>query len=54
MSDLIAERPDGERFSVKSIYSFGSPKNVTAGLGGDIDLLIHDSADPERRQDLEK
>ncbi|MFH0944155.1 MAG: nucleotidyltransferase domain-containing protein [Planctomycetota bacterium] len=46
----MAGHLDASLFGVKAFYVFGSTKNATAGPGSDIDLLVHDGADPEQRR----
>lgn len=52
MAERIAADVDPEEFGVVAMYVFGSTKNATAGPGSDLDLLIHVTADPERRRRL--
>lgn len=52
MAKRIASELDADHFGVKGLYLFGSTKNATAGAGSDIDLLIHDGGDLEKRQAL--
>ena len=50
MAERMAGHLDASLFGVKAFYVFGSTKNATAGPGSDIDLLVHDGADPEQRR----
>jgi pyruvate,water dikinase len=52
MAERIAADMDPEKFGVVAMYVFGSTKNATAGPGSDLDLLIHVTADAEKRSRL--
>lgn len=52
IAEHIASQLDPERFGVVAFYVFGSTENATAGLGSDIDLLVHVRGDPRQRNDL--
>ena len=52
MAEHIASRLDPKRFGIKALYVFGSTKNANAGLGSDIDLLIHFAGDEKMRKEL--
>jgi hypothetical protein len=52
MAEHIASQLDPERFGVVGFYVFGSTKNATAGLGSDIDILIHFRGTERQREDL--
>ncbi len=41
MANQIAEEMDFDQFGVKGVYLFGSTDEETAGIGSDIDLLVH-------------
>ena len=49
MAEKIAADLDFEKFGVQAFYLFGSTKNCTAGMGSDIDILIHFIGDPAQR-----
>jgi predicted nucleotidyltransferase len=49
MAEKIAEDLDFEKFGVQAFYLFGSTKNCTAGMGSDIDILIHFIGDQAQR-----
>jgi hypothetical protein len=52
MAEHIASELDPERSGVVGFYVFGSTKNATAGLGSDIDILIHFRGTDRQREDL--
>jgi hypothetical protein len=52
MAEYIASQLDPERFGVVGFYVFGSTKNATAGLGSDIDILIHSRGTEKQREEL--
>jgi predicted nucleotidyltransferase len=52
VAEHIASQLDPERFGVVAFYVFGSTENATAGLGSDIDLLVHFRGDARQRNDL--
>jgi len=52
MAEYIASQLDPDRFGVVGFYVFGSTKNATAGLGSDIDILIHFRGTDQQREDL--
>jgi pyruvate,water dikinase len=52
MAEFIASQCDAGRFGVVGFYVFGSTKNATAGLGSDIDILIHFRGTEMQRRDL--
>jgi len=52
MAEQVAAHLDGERFGVKAVYLFGSTKNATAGMGSDIDLLVHFQGSAAQKQEL--
>lgn len=54
MAEHIASQLDPERFGVAGLYVFGSTKNATAGLGSDIDIIVHFRGDERRRCELER
>jgi predicted nucleotidyltransferase len=43
---------DFEMYQIENIYLAGSVKNMTAGSGSDIDLIIHDRGNPEFREKI--
>lgn len=43
---------DFEQFQIKKIFLAGSVKNMSAGLGSDIDLIIHDNGNPQCREKI--
>jgi len=49
MAERIAADLDFEKFGVQAFYLFGSTKNCTAGMGSDIDILIHFTGDETQR-----
>jgi pyruvate,water dikinase len=52
MAEYIASQLEPDRFGVVGFYVFGSTKNATAGLGSDIDILIHIRGTEKQREDL--
>lgn len=52
LAEGIAARLDADTFGIKHLYVIGSVKNATAGPASDIDFLIHDGGDSERRTRL--
>jgi pyruvate,water dikinase len=52
MAEHIASQLDPERFGVAAFYVFGSTKNATAGLGSDIDLIVHFRGTERQRGEL--
>jgi len=52
MAEHVASQLDPDRFGVVGFYVFGSTKNATAGLGSDIDILIHFRGTEKQREDL--
>lgn len=52
MADQIAKSLDFEAYNVKGIYLFGSTDEETAGIGSDIDLLIHFAGNSEQKRAL--
>ena len=52
MARLLASQVDPARFGVEAFYVFGSTKNASAGMGSDIDILIHFRGSDEQREDL--
>jgi pyruvate,water dikinase len=52
MAEHIASELDPEKFGVVGFYIFGSTKNATAGLGSDIDILVHFKGTDQQREDL--
>jgi hypothetical protein len=52
MAERIASQLDPERFGVAGFYVFGSTKNATAGLGSDIDIIVHHRGTEEQREEL--
>ena len=52
MAQRIAALLDSARFGVRALYLLGSTKNATAGPASDIDLLVHDEGDSDRRRAL--
>jgi pyruvate,water dikinase len=52
MAEHIASQLDPERFGVAAFYVFGSTKNATAGLGSDIDLIVHFRGAERQRGEL--
>ncbi|MDD4857109.1 MAG: PEP/pyruvate-binding domain-containing protein [Candidatus Krumholzibacteria bacterium] len=52
MAEHIASQLDPERFGVAGFYVFGSTKNATAGLGSDIDIIVHFRGTEPQRQEL--
>ena len=53
MAERIASQLDPERFGVAGFYVFGSTKNATAGLGSDIDIIVHFRGTEQQREELE-
>lgn len=53
MAEQIAANLDAETYGVKGVYLFGSTNTGTAGMGSDIDLLIHFDGSDEQRRGLE-
>ncbi len=53
MAERLAQQLDMDALGVKGIYLFGSTNACTAGLGSDIDLLIHIDGDEQQRQELD-
>jgi hypothetical protein len=52
MAERIAAHLDPEHYGVNGFYVFGSTKNATAGLGSDIDILIHFKGTPAQLEQL--
>ncbi len=52
MAEYIASQLDPDLFGVVGFYVFGSTKNATAGLGSDIDILIHFRGTEKQRSEL--
>ena len=52
MAEKIAAEIDAKKYGIKGMYVFGSTKERTAGQGSDIDLLIHDGGEPEKRAEV--
>jgi pyruvate,water dikinase len=52
MAEYIASQLDPDMSGVVGFYVFGSTKNATAGLGSDIDILIHFRGTERQRDDL--
>jgi hypothetical protein len=52
MARLVASQVDPARFGVEGFYVFGSTKNASAGMGSDIDILIHFRGSDEQRGEL--
>ncbi len=52
MAERIASQLDPERFGVAGFYVFGSTKNATAGLGSDIDIIVHFRGTERQREEL--
>lgn len=52
MAEQIAEEMDFSLFGVKGLYLFGSTDEETAGMGSDIDLLVHFGGDEAQRSAL--
>ena len=52
MAEHITRKMNFELYGVKAVYLFGSTKNGTAGMGSDIDLLIHFRGDEKQKQTL--
>ncbi len=52
MAESIALKLDGDRFSVKGIYLYGTVFNETAGPNSDIDLLIQFDGDDKQKDEL--
>ena len=52
MITLVASQMDPARFGVEGFYVFGSTKNASAGMGSDIDILIHFRGSDEQRDEL--
>ncbi|MBN1884765.1 MAG: nucleotidyltransferase domain-containing protein [Candidatus Krumholzibacteriota bacterium] len=52
MAEHIAAQLDPERFGVAGFYVFGSTKNATAGMGSDIDIIVHFRGTKKQRADL--
>ena len=52
MAEHIASQLDPERFGVAGFYVFGSTKNATAGMGSDIDIIVHFRGTRKQRADL--
>lgn len=50
----MAEALDMDAYGVKAVYMFGSVASGTAGMGSDIDLLLHLDDDSGRRRELEE
>jgi predicted nucleotidyltransferase len=53
MAQHIAAQLDPKKFGVAGFYIFGSTKNATAGLGSDIDILVHFRGTPTQLEQLE-
>ena len=53
MAEQISLKMDRQAFGVKGVYLFGSTNTGTAGMGSDIDLLIHMEDDAALRRGLE-
>lgn len=51
-AEFIASRLDPDRFGVEGFYIFGSTKNATAGLGSDIDILVHFRGNEDQKEQL--
>lgn len=51
-AQLLADRLDFKRFSVKAVYVIGSTKNAEAGPASDIDLIMHFNGDVQQRREL--
>ncbi len=52
MARLLASQVDSARFGVEGFYVFGSTKNASAGMGSDIDILVHFRGSAEQREAL--
>jgi hypothetical protein len=52
MAEHIASQIDPDESGVVGFYVFGSTKNATAGLGSDIDILIHFRGTDKQRECL--
>jgi pyruvate,water dikinase len=52
MAKKIAAEIDAKKYGIKGMYIFGSTKERTAGQGSDIDLLIHDDGDSNKREQV--
>jgi predicted nucleotidyltransferase len=52
MVQKIAAAIDPKRFGVRSVYVFGSTDRQTAGIGSDIDLLIHFAGSEQQKKEL--
>lgn len=52
MVKLVASQVDPARFGVEGFYVFGSTKNASAGMGSDIDILIHFRGSDEQQENL--
>ncbi|MBZ5495076.1 MAG: nucleotidyltransferase domain-containing protein [Acidobacteriia bacterium] len=52
MARHIAAELDREKFAVVALYLFGSTKNATAGVGSDIDILVHFRGSAEQEKEL--
>lgn len=53
MAEQISQNIDKDVFGVKGVYLFGSTNTGTAGMGSDIDLLIHFDGNDDQRRALE-
>lgn len=54
LAERVAEEMDMERFGVKGVYLFGSVASGTAGMGSDIDLLLHMEDEEKDRGELKR
>lgn len=52
MAEQLEKEMDMVGFGVKEIYLFGSTDTESAGIGSDIDLLIHFIGNQQQREDL--
>jgi len=52
MAERVAASLDSQRFGVESVYLFGSTNDGTAGLGSDIDLIIHFEGSEQQKLEL--
>ena len=51
-ANIIAQKLDMGKFSVKAFYIIGSTKNANAGPASDIDLLVHFEGNPTQELEL--
>ena len=52
MAKCLASKVDPNQFGVVACYVVGSTKNLTAGPGSDIDMVLHFRGSPGQRQEL--